>query len=184
MTNLDRKIMTMTARGFDCSNLAKYNGGKPLIDSKGNEVDQVVKILYNYEGTYTINGPIFALIALDMGNYTIPADAVWTREKLVEKLIEHPYLSEGFGLDMVGMLMYAIAPYQNDPDYGEQVKKKLAEGVEVIQQRMQSDYSFSEWGSTNSETASQVICALSACGIDCHTDPRFLMERKVFLPDG
>lgn len=173
MTNLDRKIMTMTARGFDCSNLAKYNGGKPLIDSKGNEVDDLVKILYNYEGTYTINGPIFALIALDMGNYTIPADAVWTREKLVEKLIEHPYLSEGFGLDMVGMLMYAIAPYQNDPDYGEQVKKKLAEGVEVIQQRMQSDYSFSEWGSTNSETASQVICALSACGIDCHTDPRF-----------
>ena len=38
---------------------------------------------------------------------------------------------------------------------------------------MNADYSFKAWGAVNSETAAQVICALSAMGIDCHTDPRF-----------
>lgn len=80
MTNIDRKIMTLTARGIDCSKLSKYNNGEPFIDAKGNKVDDLAAILYNYSGGYTINGPIFALNALDMGNYTIPENAVWTRE--------------------------------------------------------------------------------------------------------
>lgn len=99
MTNIDRKIMTLTARGIDCSKLSKYNNGEPFIDAKGNEVDDFVSILYNYRGGYTINGPIFALNALDMGNYTIPENAVWTREKLLETILNHKYLSDGFGLD-------------------------------------------------------------------------------------
>lgn len=132
MTNIDRKMMTLTARGIDCSNLAKYNDGKPYIDAKGNEIDNLVQVLYNYKGSYTINGPIFALIALDMGNYTIPADAVWTRETLLEKILTHKYLSDGFGLDMVTMLMQSIGPYMNDPVYGTRVTAKLEEGLKIV----------------------------------------------------
>lgn len=172
-TNLDRKVMSITARGYDCSNLAQYNGGNPLTDAKGNQVDDLVSLLYNYKGTYTINGPIFALIALDTGNYSVPSDAVWTRDALLEKILNHVYLSDGFDTDMVAMLMYSIAPYRDDAVYGARVRQKLEEGVEIIQDRMGTDYSFDSWGAKNSETASQVICALSACGIDCHTDPRF-----------
>ena len=177
MTNIDRKIMTLTARGIDCSKLSKYNNGEPFIDAKGNEVDDFVSILYNYRGGYTINGPIFALNALDMGNYTIPENAVWTREKLLETILNHKYLSDGFGLDMVTMLMQSIAPYQNDPVYGERVKAKLWEGFDIVMDSFGTDPFDNpfgvQWGGVyTSEGASQIICALSAMGVDVHTDVR------------
>lgn len=177
MTNIDRKIMTLTARGIDCSKLSKYNNGEPFIDAKGNKVDDLAAILYNYSGGYTINGPIFALNALDMGNYTIPENAVWTREKLLETILNHKYLSDGFGLDMVTMLMQSIAPYQNDPVYGERVKAKLWEGFDIVMDSFGTgpfDNPFGvQWGGVyTSEGASQIICALSAMGVDVHTDVR------------
>ncbi|NLB09448.1 MAG: hypothetical protein GX832_07265 [Clostridiales bacterium] len=174
MTNIARKIMTMTARGFNCSNLAQYNGGAPYTDSKGNSVDDLAAVLYNYAGSYTINGPVFALIALDMGTYTIPENAVWTREALLEVLLNHKYLSDGFDTDMVAGIMYAIAPYRTDPVYGARVRSKLNEGLQIIINKMDaSNYSFKAWGAVNSETASWVIMALCSMGIDCHVDPRF-----------
>ena len=173
MTNIARTIMMLTARGFDCSNLAQYNDGQPFTDSKGNEVDNLAATMYNYAGTYTINGPIFGLISLDMGNYTIPDNAIWTRDAFMNVILNHVYLSDGFDTDMVAMLMQSIAPYANDEVYGERVRAKLEEGVSIIITRMSADYSFKAWGAVNSETAAQVICALSAMGIDCHTDPRF-----------
>lgn len=177
MTNIDRKIMTLTARGIDCSKLSKYNNGEPFIDAKGNKVDDLAAILYNYSGGYTINGPIFALNALDMGNYTIPENAVWTREKLLETTLNHKYLSDGFGLDMVTMLMQSIAPYQNDPVYGERVKAKLWEGFDIVMDSFGTDPFDNpfgvQWGGVyTSEGASQIICALSAMGVDVHTDVR------------
>lgn len=178
MTNIDRKIMTLTARGFDCSNLAKYNDGKPYIDAKGNEIDNLAQVLYNYKGSYTINGPIFALIALDMGNYTIPADAVWTREKLLETILNHVYLSDGFGLDMVTMLMQSIGPYMNDPVYGERVTAKLEEGLKIVLESFGDKNAYKnpygvQWGGVyTSEGSAQIVCAMSAMGVDCHTDPR------------
>lgn len=178
MTNLDRKIMTLTANGIDCSNLAKYNDGQPFVDSKGNEIDNLVEELYNYSGSYTINGPIFALIALDMGNYTIPSDAIWTREVLLEKILNHVYLSDGLGLDMVAMLMQSIAPYQNDPVYGTRVKAKLEEGLAIVLENFGDKNVFKnpygvQWGGVyTSEGSSQIVCAMSAMGVDCHTDPR------------
>lgn len=177
MTNIDRKIMTLTARGIDCSKLSKYNNGEPFIDTKGNKVDDLAAVLYNYSGGYTINGPIFALNALDMGNYTIPENAVWTREKLLETILNHKYLSDGFGLDMVTMLMQSIAPYQNDPVYGERVKAKLWEGFDIVMNSFGTDPFDNpfgvQWGGVyTSEGASQIICALSAMGIDVHTDVR------------
>lgn len=177
MTNIDRKIMTLTARGIDCTKLSKYNNGEPFIDAKGNEVDDFVSVLYNYSGGWTINGPIFALIALDMGNYTIPENALWTRDKLLETILTHKYLSDGFGLDMVTMLMQSIAPYQDDPVYGERVTAKLWEGFGIVMDSFGTDPFDNpfgvQWGGVyTSEGASQIICALSAMGVDVHTDVR------------
>ena len=81
--------MMLTARGFDCTKLSQYNNGEPYIDSKNNEIDNLVAALYNFSGEYTINGPIFALLALDMGNYTIPDNARWTRENLINVILDY-----------------------------------------------------------------------------------------------
>lgn len=182
MTDFDRTIMMLTAMGINASKLDQYaTPDNPFKDAKGNVITDLTACLYNYSGGYTINGPIFALIALDMGEYTIPKNAVWTREKLLETILDHKYGSDGFGVDMVGMLMQSIAPYQDDPVYGERVKAKLEEGIGLFLGEgkastvdpMQPDFTFGGFGYQSSESAAQAICALSAAGVDCHTDPRF-----------
>lgn len=172
MTEFDRTIMMLTARGFNCAKLSKYNDGKPYIDSKGNEIDNLVAALYNYSGEYTINGPIFALLALDMGNYTIPDNARWTRENLINVILNYGNYDE-FGIDMVGAIMYSLAPYQDDEVYGTQVKEKLDKCLEIILNKMNSDFSFGAWGAINSESAAWVMMGLCSMGIDWNADPRF-----------
>lgn len=172
MTDIARLTMLLTSRGYDCSNLAKYNGGKPFLDGSNNEIDNLVaNIASTNDGG--VNGRVFALCALDMGNYTLPANGARSRESLLEELLNHKYGSDNFGVDMVGMLMYAIAPYQDDLTYGERTKTKLDEGVEAILKEMREDYTFHSWGTVNSESVAQVICALASCGIDPYSDPRF-----------
>ena len=70
---------------------------------------------------------------------------------------------------------------RNDPVYGERVKAKLEEGIGLFLGQgkaatvdpMQPDFTFGGFGYQSSESAAQAICALSAAGVDCHTDPRF-----------
>lgn len=172
MTDIARLTMLLTSRGYDCSNLAKYNGGKPFLDGSNNEIDNLVaNIASTTDGG--VNGRIFALCALDMGNYTLPANGARSRESLLEQLLNHEYGSDGYDVDMVGMLMYAIAPYQEVSGYEDRTKAKLDEGVEAILKEMREDYTFHSWGTVNSESVAQVICALASCGIDPYTDPRF-----------
>lgn len=183
MTDYGRVIMMLTALGINASNLDIYrdSNNTPFTDSSGKAVSSLVKELYSYSGSYTINGPIYALIALDMGNYTVPKDAKWTREKLLEEILSHQYGSDGFGIDMVAMLMQSLYPYINDPTYGERVKAKMQEGYDIILgyqtasgvDPMGSDYTFFSWGTTNSESCAQVICAMCAMGVDVGTDPNF-----------
>ena len=176
-TTIARKIMTLTARGFNCTKLSEYNGGEPFKDIKGNDIDDLVSALYNFGGTDTINGPTFALIALDMGNYTVPEDAVWTRANLLNTLIDCPKDGESgwgrFGVEGAAPIIYAIAPYQDDPVFGTRVKARMDELLVYIINNMNEDYSFGSFDTINSEVEGWVIIALCSMGIDCHVDPRF-----------
>ena len=171
MTEYARTVMMLTSRGFDCTKLSQYNGGVPFIDKNGNEVDNLVSAMYSFSGTYTINGPTFTLIALDMGNYTVPEDALWTRDELLNVILG--YTGSEFGIDMVGAIMYAIAPYQDDPVYGELVRDRLNNCLNSVLSSMNNDYSFGAWGNTNSESAAWVMMGLCSIGIDWDLDPRF-----------
>ena len=182
MTTIARVNMTLTALGINTTKLDDYSDGEGFADAKGNVVHDLAACIYNYSGSYTINGPVFALIALDMGNYTVPSDAVWTREKLIEELLAHEYGTDGFDIDMVAAIMYALAPYGEDGVYGAQVKAKLEEGLAVILGEqaapgvvpMREDKTFYAMGACNSESAGWVIAALCSFGIDPHTDARFV----------
>lgn len=181
MTDYARIIMMLTALGIDASKLDAYGDREPFKDGSGKVVHNLVEELYKYNGSYTINGPIFALIALDMGAYTVPNGVKWTREKLLETILAHPYGSDGWGIDMVAMLMQSLYPYINDAKYGSQVKAKLQEGYDIILgyksassvEPMGNDYSFYSWGTTNSESCAQVICAMCVMGVDVGYDPNF-----------
>ena len=177
MTDYDRGIMMLTALGVDCTKLDEYNDGNKIMHSSGEDISDLVAQLYNYPEDDTINGPIFWLIAMDMGNYTVPKDAKYTRESMLDTLLNHTYGTDGFGLDMVCMMMQSLYPYRNEPA----VQEKLQEGLQIILgeksaegvRGMEDDYTFYSTGSYNSEVVSQVICALCSMGIDPATDPRF-----------
>lgn len=181
MTDYARVIMMLTALGIDASRLDDYGDGTPFVDGDKKVVTNLVKELYSFKGSYTINGPIFALLALDMGNYTVPNDAKWTRDKLLQEVLSHKYGSDGWGMDMVAMLMQCLYPYMTDVKYGAQVREKQQEGYNIILgyaiapsvDPMGSDYSFFSWGTVNSECTAQVICALCTMGVDVGTDPSF-----------
>ena len=94
---------------------------------------------------------------------------MWTREKLLDAILSHQYGSDNFGLDMVGMMMQAIAPYQTDEIYGDRVQEKLDEGLSIILGEttvsgvdgMRPDYTFFSTGTVNSEVCiADDLCAV------------------------
>lgn len=190
MSAMAKKIMLLTAMGYNASDLDQYRvDNQPFVLSTGKEVSNLVAELYSYDGSWTINHLTYALIALDMGNYTVPEDANWTREKLLETILDHKYGSDNYAIDMVGGIMYAIGPYQDDSVYGERVRAKMQEGLSIILGEqtakscdpMTDDYMFYCFGALNSESASWVNMGLCSMGIDWHTDPRFTDGEKSAL---
>ena len=167
-TDNSRMILALTAIGKDATNIDGYNLVAGLSD-----LDYVT-----YQGN---NGPIWALIALDSGNY--PASGTATRQALVEELLRVQTSDGGWAVtgskadtDMTGMALQALAPYY---ETNEQVRTAVDKAIDKLSQMQQADGSFcADYGDGNpvatSESISQVITGLTALGIDPATDPRFV----------
>lgn len=174
-------VIALTSMGIDCTNLESFEiDGKPFRTRDRKDATNLVKFIYD-SNSGGINFCTWGLIALDMGNYSTPADANSTREKLLETILNHKYGSDGFAVDMVAMLMQSLYPYQNDPVYGKRVKEKLENGLDLFQghktankvEPMGEDFIFNSWGVPNSESTAHVIIALCNMGIDPFSDYRF-----------
>ena len=167
-TDNSRMILALTAIGKDATNIDDYNLVAGLSD-----LDYVT-----YQGN---NGPIWALIALDSGNY--PASGTATRQALVEELLRVQTSDGGWAVtgskadtDMTGMALQALAPYY---ETNEQVRAAVDKAIDKLSQMQQADGSFcADYGDGNpvatSESIAQVITGLTALGIDPATDPRFV----------
>ena len=167
-TDNSRMILALTAIGKDATNIDGYNLVAGLSD-----LDYVT-----YQGN---NGPIWALIALDSGNY--PASGTATRQALVEELLRVQTSDGGWAVtgskadtDMTGMALQALAPYY---ETNEQVRTAVDKAIDKLSQMQQADGSFcADYGDGNpvatSESIAQVITGLTALGIDPATDPRFV----------
>ncbi len=124
---------------------------------------------------------MFGLLALDIGNYTLPEDTAHNRAYMLDYLLSLSCTeveSGLMGLDGVGSVMFSIGPYQDDPVYGERVKQWLQNGAQYLADRVTSDYTLKSWGTTNSEVISWSLCGLCSAGIDPYTDPRFGTSEK------
>ncbi len=171
-TEWHRVILTATALGAD----AAAFGNHP----DGTKIDLVADGIYNYINedlaNQGINGFIYALLALDCGNYEIPEGSRYTRESIVASLIaeQHEDGSFGFGdrsdVDMTAMALHALAPYSGDAE----IKKVIEDGIAFLSSTQNGDGTFDGMGGKTSESVSQVIIALCANGIDPRTDERFI----------
>lgn len=166
VTENERTILALTALGVDCTDVAGYNILEPLYDE-------------TFVTKQGVNGVVFGLLAIDAANApdSLEEDGTNIREFLVQKILEAELSTGGwtfFGAadpDMTGMAIQALAPYYNT---NTDVKEAVDRGLDVLSNKQRDDGGFASWGSVNSESAAQVVTALSALGIDADTDPRFV----------
>lgn len=176
VTDLARISLAVGAAHGDPRNF----GGKDLIAE-----------IYNFDNIEAqgINGPIFALIALDSGKYQLPENAKWTREKLLSIILSKQLADGGYSLDGSGqgdvditaMAIQALAPYYRagQPQVIVVVDKALA----FLSQVQEADGGFKSWGAKNSESVCQTVIALCALGIDINVDARFIKNSNTLLND-
>lgn len=174
VTNLARISLAVRAAKGDPRNF----GGKDLIDEIANYPDVE---------TQGINGPIYALIALNSFDYDLPANVQWTPEKLLKLILDKQLSDGGFSLDGMGnsdpditaMALQALAPYYTEK-YPE-VQAVVDKAIACLAGLQNSEGRFVSGGAVGSESISQIIIALSALGIDIDTDPRFIKNNQTLL---
>ena len=166
-TDNSRVILALTAIGKDPTNVGGHNLLKGL-DSM------------NYINKQGINGPVFALIALDSHNY--PTFGEVTRDVLIDRILSEQVKADGgwalggadeeaSDVDVTAMTIQALAPYYKT---NAKVKTAVDKGLTWLSEHQQEDGGFASWGAVNSESCAQVIVALAALGIDPLTDSRFI----------
>ena len=165
-TEYSRTVLALTAIGKNPADVAGFDLLKPLAD-----FEQVTR-----QG---INGTIFALLALDSGNYEIPenpdAAVQATRQMYVDELLARALPDGGWTLtggepdvDITAMTLQALAKYRDQADVTAAVERGLA----VLSSLQEPDGGYVSWGSSNSESVAQVIVALTELGVPLD-DERF-----------
>ncbi len=172
-TEYSRVILGLTSIGKDVRDVGGYNLLEKLAD-------------FNSVKKQGINGPIFALIALDTNNYEIPIvegiKVQTTREMLIDYILskeikKDTYEAGGWALtgdipdpDITAMALQALAKYKDE----EKVKPYIDRAINVLSKIQLPTGGYSSWGTINSESIAQVIVALTALGIDPAKDERFI----------
>ena len=175
-TEYSRVILAVTAIGQDPADVGGFDMLVPLAD-----FEQTV-----FQG---INGPIFALLALDSGSYGIPeniADSTQaTRDLYVDYIINAQLESGGWSLmggeaeiDLTAMALQALAKYRDRKDAAQAVEKGLA--ILSERQNEQGGYQYNAAEQASSESVSQVIVALAELGIPLD-DSRFVKNGHTLL---
>lgn len=166
-TEYSRLILALTAIGKDPQNVGGYNLIEPLGD-----FDKTI-----WQG---INGSIFALIALDSGDYTMPvcstAKTQATREMYIDEILSCQLSDGGFALagntadaDITGMALQALAKYQDR----KSVKAATDKAILALSNKQDATGGYGSMGVTNAESTVQVLMALCELGIDVN-DSRFV----------
>lgn len=166
-TEYSRVITALTAIGKNPENVGGYNLLAPLAD-----FEKTV-----FQG---INGPCWALIALDCGNYEIPkndgAAVAATREMYVNYILEKQLPCGGWslsgddaGVDITAMALTALSRYSDNI----KVKEATEKALDFLSNMQNERGGFSDSSFENAESSAQVTVALSALKIPLD-DPRFL----------
>lgn len=114
-TEYSRLVLALTAVGADPTDVAGYDLLAPLGDFE--------KVIWQ-----GINGPIYALLALDCGDYEMGQ----VRQRYVDYILTRQFPDGGWSLtntsdpDLTGMALQALANYQSQPKVDAAIQKALA----------------------------------------------------------
>lgn len=183
-TEYSRVVMALSSIGINPADVHGYNLLEPLANFK--------KV--NRQG---INGTIFALLALDTGNYEIPSlqgeGTQTTREALIQELLSKELPGGGWTLqgnkadpDITAMTIQGLAPYTERED----VNAAVNQGIDKLASMQDEDGGYSSTSITddgkptkNLESTAQVVIALSAVDVSYLEQDRFMKNGKTLLDE-
>ena len=144
----------------------------------GKDSPYITETLSSSVGEQGIMSYVFGLHILNNGFTAegVTADSV-AAEILSMQLTDGGWAVMGeFGdIDVTAMTLQALAPLcDGDPEIDTACEK----AVQLLSDKQLESGGFMTMGAENSESCSQVICALSSLGIDCTTDERFIKNGK------
>ena len=168
-TEYSRVILGLTTAGYDTRNVGGYDLTLPLGDFE--------KTIWQ-----GINGPVFALLALDCMGYPMPenksAKTQATRDLYIQEILSKQLKDGGWNLsgdtgspDITGMVLQALAKYQSKSE----VKSATNKAVEFLSKNQNNNGGYS-----NLEDAAQVLTALCELGIS-PDDSRFVKNNKTLV---
>ncbi|MCL2121311.1 MAG: S-layer homology domain-containing protein [Clostridiales bacterium] len=175
MTEYEKAVIALSALGVNARRV--YSG------SDGVYWDFVAKFC-DRDSLSQLNDIVFALTALHSGGYDSggfdSGGYKLQRDTIIEALLAQELPSGGWprmggGPDMTAMAITTLSPYYDSrPD----VKAAVDRGIAMLSNEQQSDGGFP---SGNADALSQTIIALSAMGVDAHTDPGFVKGGESLL---
>ena len=165
-TENSRVIMALSSMGKDATAVGDWNLIAPFND-------------FNWIKKQGINGPIFALIALDTNDYETNDTTI--RQQCIEFILNAQLQDGGWALsgstadpDITAMALQALAPYKSQSN----VATAAEEAISTLSAIQNSNGGYASWGTVNSESCAQVIVALTTWGINPDTDSRFVKNGK------
>ena len=161
-TENSRLIVALSSLGINAEKVGDWNLITPYSD-------------FSWIKKQGINGPVWALIALDTNNYQTTDSTI--RRQCIDYLLEKQTPDGGWAMsgtvadpDMTAMTIQALARYMDD----SKVKKAVDKGINALSSLQNETGGYSSWGTVNSESIAQVIVACTALGINPDTDERFV----------
>lgn len=161
-TENSRLIVALASIGKDATSVGDWNLITPYED-----FDWITK-----QG---INGPIWALIALDSHDYQTTDTTI--RQQCIDYILNAQLDDGGWALsgtisdpDMTAMALQALVNYKDQ----SAVAAAAEEAFDWLSSVQLDDGGYSSWGTVNSESTAQVIVAAVTWDIDPDTDSRFV----------
>lgn len=171
-TEYSRTIVAVKAIGRNPKNTGGYDVTAKLLEKENVAIQG-------------LNGPIWALIALNTGGYAdSSAEFKKTAKEYTAYILEAEKDGGGWSLnssetnadtDITAMALTALAPYYKGDS---RVKESADRAVLWLSENQNSDGTYSSWGTVNSESCAQVTVALTSLGIDPNKDERFIKNGK------
>ncbi|PFK43290.1 cell wall anchor protein [Bacillus cereus] len=158
-TDTARTVLAISAVNGNPTNVA----GKNLVQE-----------LYQSEKLNSVTGYTFALLALDTKKYEVPVGAKWNRAALVKEILQTQHTDGGWtynaegnkkeasSVDVTGMVLSALSPYQKQPE----VKRAVEKAVKYLSSKQLSTGGFEADGQENSNSVAQAIIGLAVTGVD------------------
>ena len=158
----------------------------------GSDNSYITDILDSSIGGQGMMSWIYGLHVLNNG-YTC---SHFTADSVVDTILSMQYADGGWALfgdygdiDVTAMAVQALAPHYSG---NSAVKEAVERALGFLSRKQKDNGGYESFGTPNPESASQVLTALSALGIDCRSDERFIKNGsdlidgivRFRLPDG